>query len=165
MRRRTASGGVWELAVGTDGAVELTAGDVLEAADGTAVCALLVCPGRLPDTAAEQTDLSVAEKLAVCVSLCLHALLCTCLTLQCTQEAEKFNGELQRKVLELEQRLAKQKKRLCRTVFWSLCVAVSPPRLGVPIPTHTEMQKEQQKHEDEDYVDAPKRKRGRAAAS
>ena len=30
------------------------------------------------------------------------------------QEAEKFNGELQRKVLELEQRLAKQKKSLCR---------------------------------------------------
>lgn len=81
VRRRTATGGVWEAAVGTDGAVELAAGDILEAADGTAVCALLVCPARLPDTAAEQTDLSIAEKLAVCAPLLpLFLFLCVCVT-------------------------------------------------------------------------------------
>lgn len=69
VRRRTAAGGVWELAVGTDSTVELAAGDVLEVADGTTLRAMLVCPGRFPDTAAEPMDLSAVEKLAVCCSL------------------------------------------------------------------------------------------------
>ena len=76
------------------------------------------------------------------------------------QEAEKFNGELQRKVLELEQRLAKQKKSLCRP-FSGLSFSFSQNLLDV----HTEMRKEQEKHEDEDYVEAPKRKRGRPPAA
>lgn len=71
-----------------------------------------------------------------------------------------MSGELQRKVLDLEHRLAKQKKRLCSesnlNVF-SLCFIV--------IIIITEMQKEQQKHEDEDYVEGPKRKKGRHASS
>ena len=65
---RTAAGGVIAIPVDKAGAVELEAGSVLEVYDGTSVCAMVVCPGRFPDTAAESTDLSVAEKLAVCAS-------------------------------------------------------------------------------------------------
>ena len=53
------------------------------------------------------------------------------------------------------------RRRVCAAPSLVFFFSFSQNSLGV----HTEMQKEQEKHEDEDYVEAPKRKRGRPPAA
>ena len=77
-----------------------------------------------------QTSALPRSWLFVHPSFLFFFFLCVCDAVL-AQEAEKFNGELQRKVLELEQRLAKQKKSLCRP-FSGLLFLLLTEQSGCP---------------------------------